>query len=219
MDRATCPFQYPRFGAALLFGITGAPPTAINRKDQFKGTSFGHGLNLNYSFQPRFLVNDQHFFVNIGVGYFKERFNVMRYFDYKSPLYLGWSTHHYSYYCWQWRAGLTYQYPLNEYALIANVSYNHFNSFRQQYAVSAKGSPSPDQVNELNIDFARSITLVLGAQRKITEKISIELSLVLPYTRWRNDRIFRDDPATFSKPTFSIGTSISIAYHFNKKQQ
>ena len=192
------------------------PPTAPHYKKYRGGSAFGYGVNLNYSFQPKFIIKDKHFSINVGAGYFKQRFDIRRPFNYNSGIYIIYRTDNYSYHCWQWAGGLTYSYPINKYALTANVSYSQLYSFRQEYSPT---SGDPGQVNKHKIDFAKMLSFSLGIQRNIGNEISIEVNVLLPYSRWRNDEIFDDDPLTFSKPTFSIGTSISIAYHFKKKNQ
>ncbi|WKZ61247.1 MAG: hypothetical protein QY309_07115 [Cyclobacteriaceae bacterium] len=196
-----------------------SPPTAVNRQNQFDGTAIGSGVNLGYSFQPKLIIKDKHFFVNIGAGYFKQRFNLQRPFDYNTPLYPVYFTDYYVYQCWLWSAGITYNLLLNnKYLLSGDLLYNQLFSFQQEYTPYTSAN-RPTQVNNHNIDFAKTITLSLGVQRKLGKQFTLGLDLLLPYTRWRNDRIFKDDPATFSHPNFSLGTSVSIAYHLKKKNQ
>jgi hypothetical protein len=78
-------------------------------------------------------------------------------------------------------------------------------------------SGDPSQINKNNIDFSQTVILDFSLHRKIGKEISLAVNLLLPYTRWRNDQIFRDDPSTFYRPDFSLGTSLSIAYHFKER--
>ena len=89
-----------------------SPPTAINRKNQFDGTSLGYGVNVNYSFHPSFIIKNQYILLNIGVGYFKQQFDIERPFDYVSPLQPIFYTDYYSYHCWQMLVGLSYKYTI-----------------------------------------------------------------------------------------------------------
>ena len=191
------------------------PPTAPNFKEYLSGSAFGYGVNLNYSFQPKFLVKDKHLQLNIGVGYFNQKFDVRRPFDYASMIYIIYRTNYYSYYSWQWIGGLSYSYSLKKYTLTANMSYSGLNSFQQEYTPT-----SGDRVliNKYNIDFSRLLSFSFGMRRFIGNKISIGVSVLLPYTSYRNDKIFRDDPSTFYHPKFSLGSSLNISYHFNEKQ-
>ncbi|HRK53186.1 MAG TPA: hypothetical protein PK185_04675 [Cyclobacteriaceae bacterium] len=192
-----------------------SPPTAVNRLNQFNGTSIGYGINLNYSFRPTFITKNQHFFLNIGAGYYNQRFDLERPFDYVSPLLPIFYTDLYSYYCWQLSAGLTYNYPLSKnYFLSGNLSYNKLNSFRQEYTpTSNHGYGELTQVNHNRIDFGNTLVLAIGLNRNLGNGFLLGLNVLVPlYIRWRNDKIFKDDPTEFSHPKFSLGSSISITY-------
>jgi len=195
-----------------------SPPTAIHRINQFSGTAIGSGININYSFRPVFIFKNRlkHFTMNIGVGYFSQRFDVIRFFNYNSPYYLVYSTDHYSYKCWQGSVGLVYIHALGKkHFFKGDVMYSMQQSFKQEYTPKALNSPT--QINKLNIDFARTITLVLGVQRKLGGEVFVGLNLFLPYVWWRNDKIFGDNPSTFSSPSFSLGGSVNVIYRFKNK--
>jgi hypothetical protein len=194
-----------------------SPPTAVNRQNEFDGTSLGHGVNLNYSFRVPFIIKNKRILFNIGLGYFKQKFDLQRPFDYVSPLEPIYYTDHYSYNCWQGSVGVTYSYPVNnKYSLSGNLSYCWLTSFRQEYAPTRGYSA---QINNGQIDFGKMLNLSLGINRKLGGKFSVGLNMLIPvYVRWRNDKIFKDDPSTFYSPEFSLGTSISITYYLKKKQ-
>ena len=198
------------------------PPTAVGGyKEYLEGSAFGYGVNLNYSFHPRFIINDKRFSVNVGVGYFKQRFDIRRPFDYNSPFEPLFHTDYYSYDCWQASIGLSYTYAFNnKYFLLANLSYNTLQSFRQEYKpLTGNASMFPKQENHHQTDFGKSLPLSVGLNRYFGKHFSLGIYIVAPvYTRWRNDKIFKDDPAEFSHPKFSLGTSVNIAYHFGEKR-
>jgi hypothetical protein len=197
------------------------PSTAPNYKEYREGSAFGYGISLNYSFQPKFLIKDKHFSVNVGAGYFNQRFDVVRPFNYDTPLLLIVRTDNYSYKCWYGAIGLTYNYNLSKkYILTGGTTFNLLQSYRQVYVPNTSNTDMfPPQVNDNHIDYGKIFYCNVGLSRTIGERIIVGLSLVVPiYTRWRNDRIFDDDPLTFSRPDFSLGSEISAAYHFKKQQ-
>lgn len=192
------------------------PSTAPFYKEYLNGSAFGYGLNLNYSFQPKFLIKDKNFSVNIGLGYLVQRFDVSRPFNYYSPIEIIFYTDHYSYHCWQWTGGLTYSYPLNKYNLVANISYGQSYSFRQVY--TSKSENFSTQVNSNNMDFGKMLSLSVGVERYLGERFSLGLHFLVPiYTRWRNDKIFEDNPTTYYQPESSLGLSINVAYFLKEK--
>ena len=196
-----------------------SPPTAVNRKNQFDGTALGYGVNLNYSFRPTFIIKNQWIFLNVGMGYFKQGFDLERPFDYVSPLQPIFYTDYYSYHCLQWSVGVSYKYSFNpNYFLTGSLSYSWLHSFQQEYTLlyTYLGS-NRTQVNHNQIDFGNSLNLSVGFNKSIGSMFSVGLNILAPlYTRWRNDKIFKDDPSEFSNPRSSLGSSISICYRLNR---
>ncbi|MCZ8021536.1 MAG: hypothetical protein O9302_07155 [Cyclobacteriaceae bacterium] len=196
------------------------PSTAPNYKEYLGGTAFGHGFDLEYTFHPGFLIKDRHFSVNVGVGYFKQRFNIKRPFNYDSQFEPIYYTDNYLYHSWHWMGGLTYTYSFINYTLIANVSYRQLRSFQQEYTpANARSSYGfITQVNRNQFDFGKILSFDVGIRRRLGERFLIGLNIIAPvYTRWRNDSIFNDDTATFSKPEFSLGTSLNVSYNLKSK--
>lgn len=63
------------------------------------------------------------------------------------------------------------------------------------------------------------LNLSIGINRNLGDRFSVGLNILVPvFVRWRNDKIFKDDPSTFYNPKFRLGTSISITYNLKKKQ-
>lgn len=203
-----------------------SPPTAINRKNQFNGTSWGYGANVIYSFNPKFLNLDKNFTINIGGGYFKQRFNLQRPFNYNSPVEIIYYTDHYSYDNIQGIVGVSYKFPLKDnYSFNANFSYNWLNSFRQKYTPTY-GSTSRDhsQIEHRKYVFGNILTFSFGLKKHWKDKYSLGLNLVFPlYTQWRMDKIFDDDPTKYFYPKprggniSSIGGNISFEYYLKSK--
>lgn len=192
-----------------------SPPTAISRQNRFEGTSTGYGLNLDYAFRPAFIIKNPRIRLNVGAGYFAQRFDMRRPFDYVSPFKPIYYTDNYTYHCWQWSAGVTYNYPLNEnYFLSGNLSYTWLHSFQQEYAPT---NGHARQTNRKPIDFGNMLMLAIGINRNLGARFAFGLNAVIPlYTRWRNDRIFKDDPAKFSHSGFGLGLSAGVTYRLKK---
>ncbi|MBS1682576.1 MAG: autotransporter outer membrane beta-barrel domain-containing protein [Bacteroidetes bacterium] len=193
------------------------PTTAPYYKEYLTGTALGSGINLKYFIKPKFILKGKakHFNINVGLGYFKQKFDISRPFDYASFVQIIYRTSGYSYQCWNWSVGLKYSYPINaKYELTADLSYQQFRSFQQDYAPT---SGDPIQTNRFSIDFAKIVTLTLGVERKLGKYFSVSFNLLLPAISWRNDRIFRDDPSTYYHPSFSFGNSFSLIYRFRTK--
>lgn len=194
------------------------PSTAPSYKEYLNGSAFGYGFNLNYSFQPKLLIKNRNFSISIGGGYFLQRFEVIRPFNYYSPVEIIFYTDYYSYHCLQWTGGLTYSYPLNKYNLKANISYGQSYSFRQEYTPTRKDFST--QMNSNKIDFGKMLSFNIGIDRYFGDRFLMGFYVLTPvYTRWRNDKIFNDDPTTFHRPESSLGLSIRIGYCLQERDQ
>ena len=192
-----------------------SPPTAVHRKDAYQGASLGYGATILYSFYPDLLGRHSNINVNVGIGYFKQRFNLQRPFDYNSPVEPVFYTDHYAYDCWQAILGLSYNYPVGaHYSLSGDLSYQWMRSFRQRYTPRA----NPAETSHRQIDFAGMLVLAIGLNRDLGQRFLLSAQLLAPvHTRWRNDKIFKDDPTAFSKPRFSVGSAIGLAYYLREK--
>jgi hypothetical protein len=199
------------------------PPTAPNYKEYREGSAFGYGINLSYSIQPGFIIKNKQFSINIGAGYFKQRFDVVRPFNYNSPLYLIFYTDHYSYHSLMGALGLKYHRAIGKkYLLSGSLTYTILQSFRQEYTPyhNSGGTKFPDQIDKSSIDFGKMCSISVGLDKQLGDRFSAGIQLLFPfYTRWRNDEIFDDDPLTFSRPDFSLGSVITIAYVLKKSQK
>jgi hypothetical protein len=199
------------------------PPTAVNYKEYLSGSSLGYGVNLNYSFRPTFILKDKHFLLNVGVGYFNQRFNISRPFDYNSFLQIIYYTDYYVYHSLNLSVGLTYNLPLGKkYFLDGNLFYYQQNSFRQDYTPTSsppnRGFDGFTQTNNNQIDFGKMINLSVGVNRNLGSRFSIGLKIIIPvFVRWRSDKIFKDDPSTFYTPKFNLGTSVGLTYYLKNK--
>jgi hypothetical protein len=190
------------------------PPTAPAYKEYLDGSAIGYGANVNYLFRPGLLLKNKNFRITVGAGYFNQKFNIIRPFNYSSQIYIGFYTEDYSYHCLQGAAGLAYSYPLGKrYFLSSQLTYNWLHSFKQKYSPTREDFPT--QVNKAQISFGNMLLLSVEGQRMIGKNLSMGLNIVAPlYTKWRNDNIFDDDPSTFFHPKFSLGASLNVVYHF-----
>lgn len=184
-------------------------------KEFLTGSALGYGLQVNYSFKAFFLGLGKGFNTDVGLGYFRQRFDMVRPFNYTSPVQIIYYTDHYSYECVDLSAGLTYKKILSEkYFLKLGVKYNWLKSFQQNYKPT---SNFISQSNSRSIDFGSLIILSVKVNRRLSDKFSLGFATLAPiYTAWRNDKIFNDDPSTFNHPKFSLGFDFSISYLFKK---
>lgn len=156
------------------------------------------------------------------MGYFNQRFDITRPFNYDSPLKPIFYTNRYSYHCWQGSFGLTYNYTfLKKYFISGDITYGMLYSFRQDYTPTySVGTDFFTQRGYNQNHFSKTLSLSVGINRYFGERFSLGVYVLAPvYTLWRNDKIFNDDPSTFYRPNFSLGSSVSVAYHFKKKNQ
>lgn len=190
---------------------------------QIKGTSWGYGANVVYSFAPKFLKLTKNFTINIGGGYFKQQFNLTRPFRYHAPAEVLYYTKSYSYDNFHGIVGLSYNFPVkHNYSFDINVLYNWLGSIRQKYTPNHYGAPdvSFNQIEHKKHVFGNIITSSIGLKKHWKDKYSFGLNLIIPlHTQWRMDQIFYDDPTKYFHPKSmggnisSIGCSISIGYY------
>lgn len=194
------------------------PATAPHYQEYRSGSAFGYGVNLNYSFQPKFLIKDKNFWAYFGVGYFGQKFNINRPFDYYSHVDMIFYTDSYTYHCGQLTAGVHYNYPIGKFSLIGNISYSQFYSFSQKYTPTRKDFAT--QKNRKKIDFGKMLGVGIGVNRNLGERFSAGMLIIAPvYTRWRNDSVFGDDPTTDFQPKSGLGISLGVAFLLNEKRK
>lgn len=186
------------------------------RANYVSGKALSYGINLNYSRTIR-----KGFFVTIGIGYFNQNFGIPRNFDFNGDtttkfLY---GTKRYSYNNINWILGLGYSLDLNKnYALRGSLLFNGLYSFRQKYTpnVLTMYAFKEYQVETKSFSFGQMFNLNLGASRKISKRLFIGADIVLPlYTKWRKDRIFRENESEYNTSKFSAGTNLSVRYNLN----
>ncbi|HYF68097.1 MAG TPA: hypothetical protein VD884_08175 [Ohtaekwangia sp.] len=199
------------------------PATGPGRKAYRTGSSTSSDIYIHYSFRPRAIIKNKNIWVDIGSGYFFQRFDVKRPFNYRSTAEIIFNTDHYSYLCYHGNVGLTYSNTFNskKYFMTYNVTYRILKSFQQNYTprYSTGTEGFITQRERLQINFGNMISLSIGLNRRLGNRFSIGANVIAPvYTRWRNDEIFNDDPATFFKPKFSLGASLSVSYNFKSKE-
>ena len=194
------------------------PPTAPFYKEYLTGTAIGYGFNVGYSFQPKLFIKSTSFFVNVGMGYYNQKINISRPFDYPSFIEIIYTTDYYSYQNLHWSGGLSYRHLLKKRLFLNyNVSYNRLRSYRQEYKPTSNNWPS--YISKNKIDFGKSFSLSISLQPQIKNNFLISIDLIAQYTQWRNDKIFQDDPSSFSAPFFSMGTAVGLVYLLNQNAQ
>ncbi|MBS1949602.1 MAG: hypothetical protein JST37_01225 [Bacteroidetes bacterium] len=198
------------------------PPTSPVYKEFLSGSTLGYGLQATYSFHPSLILQNKNLTMDVGLGYFNQRFNIQRPFNYNSFIYIIYYTKHYTYNNVDLSLGLTYKTSFdNKYFIRANISYHSLHTFRQVYTPTYtspnRGFDGYSQINHKSIDFGTKINCTVELDRITNEKFSIGIGLLAPlYIRWRNDAIFDDNPNTFYNPLFSLGFNLSVTYCLSK---
>ncbi|MBS1559812.1 MAG: hypothetical protein JST69_13915 [Bacteroidetes bacterium] len=199
------------------------PPTAPNYKEYLSGTAVGYGVNFIYSFRPFFLDKKTKFMLNAGLGYYNQRFDIHRPFNYDSYIYIIYYTDHYVYHNADISLSLTYKKSLNKnYSVNVQGTYHWLHSFKQDYTPTYsspnRGFDGFTQTNYKSIDFGVMFNGSIELQRIISNKFCVGIGVVAPIIiRWRNDAIFNDNPNSFYKPQFSLGFNLSVSYRFQQK--
>lgn len=188
-----------------------------NRKTP-SGKATSYGLNINYYRQVYKKI-----YGRIGIGYFKQSFNIVRPFEFDDPTNLLFATKSYNYKSFHWLIGIGYKLIISKKTLVNGyLTYNGFNSFKQAYtpAYLSNSSFQTSQINRKSISLGSMINVNLGLERNISKKFSIGLDALLPiYTRWNYDEIFykydySNDTQQIARNKFSIGAAILCYYHF-----
>lgn len=203
----------------LLNNSNGVYYSLGNRREP-TGKAISYGINFNYT---RKIYKS--WFTSMGVGYFRQSFNIIRPFDFSGDTVtnLLYSTKKYNYYCLALNAGLGYSYRLNsKYKLNGMASFNLLNSFKQTYDPNGQGPliPKPNQTNKKSLQIGYMMTISSGIEYLISKKVSIGADVVVPViTKWKNDKIFIEslfgnDSQKIAENRFSIGTTLSCKYHF-----
>lgn len=177
-----------------------------------KGTSYGFSFNYSRSIYKST-------YATFGAGYFKQAFGIKRPFQFDNPTQPLFHTQSYYYDNIQLSGGVGYRKKMNK-TLFAKgeVTYNWLSSFRQKYIVNKESKNW--QVNKKSMVIGRLINLKFGVEKSVTKKVSVGIDALLPIlTSWNDDEIFyryeySDDTQKIAKNTFSIGTNVSITYHF-----
>lgn len=181
-----------------------------------RGNAISYGANINYS---RYIHKT--FFGILGLGYFKQLFNIKRPFDYKTsdgtkPLVY---TKYYSYNNIYWLVGAGYQREFSKnFYIQGTISYSNYNSFSQRYA--QEYSPGVNEIYKKSLSMGSMIDLNMGVEKNITNRVSVGTGVVLPiYTKWNNDGIFiknyySSEEQQIARNKLSVGIVVSCNYHF-----
>jgi hypothetical protein len=214
--------SYTNLRSTIVVPNNYSPSTAVHRQNQFSGRATGLDLSVNYSFPLPALIKSKNILFHVGVGYFNERFIVKRPFNYYSTIDIIYYTRSYTYDNLQARLGISYNYRLNKkYFLTARLGYQAFSSFRQRYfPQSTPLERYPTEVHKQQMDFGSMVTGAIGINRYIGKRFSIGVDATAPiFVRWRNDKIFGDDPTKFFMPRFSVGSTLTVRYHLKTKEE
>lgn len=188
---------------------------SLGKRREPEGKSISYGSNVNYA---RSIYKN--FFGVIGIGYFKQTFDIDRPFKFESQIQLLFTTTNYTYDNIHLLGGVGYNILINK-SLSFNLksTYNHYLSFRQVYNLNYGGTDS-FQINHKSLPLGSVINFSIGSQKKISRKLSIGIEMCIPIlTQWKKDEIFYEydysnDTQQIASNKFSIGTNISCNYHF-----
>lgn len=180
------------------------------------GNAMSYGVNINWS-----NIIYRNLFGVIGIGYFKQAFNIKRPFDYTAPdstkplVY----TKNYAYYNIHWLVGIGYKKAITKnIAFDAIISYNSYHSYKQRY--TQQYFPGTNEVYKKSLSIGNMINLTGEVETSITNRISVGGSIILPvYTKWNDDEKFinnfyTDDEQQIGRNKFSIGGAVSYYYRF-----
>ena len=175
----------------------------------FSGSRISFGLRLNYEY-----ALSQKVYLKTGAGFFLQAFGVNRSFEDLLPPDLNMTTQHYNYSTIEWLVGGGYRKRINaKNELDLGLTYHMLYTFRQKY-VPRHEYYAPTVTNNKYV-FAHMINPSININRKLNDAFSFQYGITIPVlTRWRKDRRFDENPSEFNKPTFHIGATLGIKYHF-----
>jgi len=191
---------------------------SLGRRKEPSGNAASYGININYS---HFVYKN--FFVIGGVGYYRQRFNIQRPFQYRTPdgsepLV---STTNYSYHNIHFLLGVGYQKNINEkWAVTGQLYYNIYNTYKQKYEQGY--APGKNEVYKKNFMLGKMINLDMRCERYINNRVSLGAAIVLPvYTHWNDDTIFykydyANDTQIAAETKFSLGANLSFYYKLKR---
>lgn len=212
--------NYDKLGISIPFvwnNSNGVYYSLGNRREPV-GNALSYGFNLNYS---HFLINN--IFIIGGAGYYKQRFNIERPFEYRSPdgtrpLV---STKRYYYQNIHFLIGFGYQKKVAEkWAVGGQFSYNIYSSFKQKYIQMY--SPDNNEFHNRKFMMGNTINLDIKFEHYLNSRVSIEGAVVFPVlSYWNDDLIFikygyANDTQTIAKSKMSIGANFSFCYKYKK---
>lgn len=169
----------------------------------------------------------------VGLGYFNQRFQIQRGFDFLEPNVatgLFYATKKYDYKSISYHGGIGYRLfikgkrqvllsPGSELRLTAIVQgHNTFQqTFQHQYSSDFLGNPNPQKRKE-RYHYGFSVVAKAGLVRPVSNRFKIGLDLLVPvFNQWRKDRIFRESTNEYHSADFVVGTAINIIYNLQSK--
>ncbi len=177
------------------------------------GKAVSYGLNINYS-----KTIQRNYYGTIGVGYFKQIFNITRPFNYINPTDLGFSTKSYNYKNIHLFAGIGNIVNISkEFYLNFGLLFNLFYSYQQEYLIP---SNLPTQIITSSMELGKMINGSIGVEKFITKKISTGFNILIPiYVNWYDDEVFvkydySNDTQQIARNKLSLGSSLSLKYNF-----
>jgi hypothetical protein len=116
-------------------------------------------------------------------------------------------------------AGLRYTLiSRDEVVLDVGLSYNSFFTFRQIFVPTSEFTVGPNkkQKRDNSYFFSDSVPLDFGFTKSFG-RVATGVEVIVPvYQRWKNDRIFDDQPDTWTKSGPGVGFGLQVRYELTK---
>lgn len=181
----------------------------IGPQRTIQDNGIGFGVNITYS-----KTIFKSFFLSGGIGYFAQRFNIHRPFDYNDLLTnLLYTTNFYKYNCIQLSIGGGYEYKVSDHFYLRGaISYNPLYTTSQKYKPETS---APAQVNREHYFFGNLLLGEVGGYIDFNTNYSLGLNTLLPLvSRWKKDKIFRENTDEYYHPKNSLGLSLIFSRKF-----
>lgn len=176
---------------------------------QISGSRLSFALRASYEHSLT-----KQLYLKAGIGMFIQSFGNKRPFEDFEFVSLLMSTKKYSYSNIEFSAGGGYIKRINaKNELDLGLTYHMLYTFRQKY-VPRDEYYAPTVTNNKYV-FAHMINPSININRRLNNAFSFQYGVTIPVlTMWRKDRRFDENTSEFYKPSFHIGATIGVKYHF-----
>lgn len=158
----------------------------------------------------------------IGAGYFRQNFGIVRPFSFNGDTVtkLLYHTRRYSYSNLDIQLGVRYNRNLrHRFYLPFSLVYHSLFSFRQKYIPKYYSGQQfkNTQIGSRFLFFGQMLNGQAGAGFTISKRLAAEADFIWPFlTRWRKDRIFKENEDGYQRSRRMAGVSLSLLYNPDK---